>query len=251
MLGRASLARVASNRVSFFWDKIYHVVDCWVAPNIVLNWTRHTAWGPTIATHMLSWMQQFRWPKETSSDELATIGISWYELVLSFMRYSEMFFPLRRSDNHGREHLIPFKSRQQVEAYGVKFSEFANTFAIFYLQFTGLLSTDIWPGYDRKLVKSLFVQGAQIFTSGFAQRPSFPYQAWVHDVLRPFLHDHQGTAITAIPDVDWIMSEGQYKVLKDDLRREWKNRAMSARKKLKDMRQWRRKPLQLISFGSS
>jgi hypothetical protein len=106
---------------------------------------------------MLSWMQQFRWPKETSSDELATIGISWYELVLSFMRYSEMFFPLRRSDNHGREHLIPFKSRQQVEAYGVKFSEFANTFAIFYLQFTGLLSTDIWPGYDRKLVKSLFV----------------------------------------------------------------------------------------------
>lgn len=235
------------------WDalKEYHVVDCWVAPNIVLNWTRHTAWGPTIAAHMLSWMQQFRWPKEASNDELATIGISWYELVLSFMRYSEMFFPLRRSDNHGREHLIPFKSRQQVEAYGVKFSEFANTFAIFYLQFTGLLSTDIWPCYDRKLVKSLFVQGAQIFTSGFAQRPSFPYQAWVHDVLRPFLRDHQGTAITAIPDVDWIMSEGQYKVLKEDLKGEWKNRAMAARKKLKDMRQWRKKPLQLISFGSS
>ncbi|CAL1165541.1 unnamed protein product, partial [Cladocopium goreaui] len=120
------------------------------------------------------------------------------------------------------------EQKKEVEAYGVKFSEFANTFAIFYLQFTGLLSTDIWPCYDRKLVKSLFVQGAQIFTSGFAQRPSFPYQAWVHDVLRPFLRDHQGTAITAIPDVDWIMSEGQYKVLKEDLKGEWKNRAMAA-----------------------
>ena len=95
------------------------------------------------------------------------------------MQHAQMFLPLRRKDRSGREFLIPFRNKQEVAALQVKFSEFANTFSIYFLQFTGLLSEEIWPGFDRKLVKSLFVQGAQIYTSGFSQRPTFPFQDWV------------------------------------------------------------------------
>ena len=200
---------------------------------------------------MTNWMLQCRWPKEASDDAVASIGVSWYELVLSFMKYTGMFFPLRRHDNQGREILIPFRSRQEVDAYGVKFSEFANTFAIFYLQFTGLLSEDLWPCYERKLVKSMFVQGASIFTSGFAQRPVFPHQDWVFGVLQPFLHEHKGQAISELPALEWVIPERLYKELQTDMKGDWKVRAMKTRKKMKDMRNWRANPIQPLFFGSA
>ena len=145
------------------WDilKSYQIPDPWQPPQVTLNWTQHTAWGPTISRHMTNWMLQCRWPKEASDDAVASIGVSWYELVLSFMKYTGMFFPLRRHDNQGREILIPFRSRQEVDAYGVKFSEFANTFC-------NLLSAIHWTLVGGPLahatkeswVKSMFVQGS-------------------------------------------------------------------------------------------
>ena len=230
--------------------KQYSIDDPWVAPAIQLNWTRHTAWGFQLAHHMLDWMQQLKWPKTESQDEIMTIGVSWYELVLSFMKHAGFFLPLRRTDNQGREILLPFRNRQEVVACGAKFSEFANTFAIFYLQFTGLLSDAIWPGYDRKLVKSLFVQGSQIYTSGFAMRPVFPFQDWVFEILQPFLRDHQGQSFTDLPELEPVITDDFYKVLQSDLKGTWKSRSMATRRQMKLMRQWRSNPPQLIHFGS-
>jgi hypothetical protein len=153
-----NLTPVAINK----WDilRTYTIDDPWTPPIIQLNWTMHTAWGPYVGQKMMTWMQQCLWPKQALHTEAATVGISWYELVLSFMQHAQMFLPLRRKDRSGREFLIPFRNKQEVAAHQVKFSEFANTFSIYFLQFTGLLSEEIWPGFDRKLVKSLFVQGA-------------------------------------------------------------------------------------------
>lgn len=231
--------------------KQYDISDPWIPPAIQLNWTRHTAWGNHISRLMLAWMLQFRWPKHETDEEIAAVGISWYELVLSFMKFSGMFFPLRRIDSKGREILIPFKNRQEVDAYNCKFSEFANTFAIYYLQFTGLLSVAIWPNFDRKLVKSVFVQGAQIFTSGFSHRPAFPHQAWVYTTLKPFLKVNTGTAFTALPEVDWQMTAQDYKTLQTDPQGDWKSRSMAARRQMKAMRKWREQPMERIHFGSN
>ena len=212
------------------WEilKQHCIADPWTPSVIQLNWTQHTAWGPRLGQHMLNWMLQFRWPKTEGDSEHLTIGISWYELALSFMRFSGTFLPLRRQNRRGIEILVPFRNTQDVQAYNVKFSEFATTFAIFYLQFTGLLSASIWPNYDRKLVKSLFVQGAKFYTSGFAQRPAYPHQDWVFDVLRPYLKDHQGQALTSLPDIDWTITDQEYKALLFDLRGDWKTRWMLA-----------------------
>ena len=244
-----TLAPVMQHR----WEilKTYTVRDVWIPPTIHLNWTRDTAWGPKLGQLMLAWMLQFRWPKQADDSEVASIGVSWYELALSFMRFSEMFFPLRRADRRGNDILIPFRNRAEVEAYNVRFSEFANTFAIFYLQFTGLLSADIWPNYDRKLVKSLFVQGGKFFTSGFTQRPCFPFQSWVFDVLQPYLKDHSGQAFTDLPNIDWTISDQDFKTLQLDLRGDWKTRSMATRRRMKQMRNWRDKPSARIHFGST
>ena len=238
------------NRTTWEVLKTYHVVEPWVGPRITLNWTKHTAWGPHISRHMLDWMQKFRWPSDDSQDEVASIGVSWYELVLSFMKHAGLFFPLRRHDNQGREILVPFRNRQEVEAYGVKFSEFATTFAINFLQFTGLLSEEIWPACDRRLVKSMFVQGSTFYTSGFAQRPTYPCQEWVFQVLQPFLRANQGQSYNQLPAMDFVITEQVYRTLQTDLKGEWKVKSMAARRKMKEMRQWRERPPQLIRFGS-
>ena len=238
------------NRTTWEVLKTYHVVEPWVGPRITLNWTKHTAWGPHISRHMLDWMQKFRWPSDDSQDEVASIGVSWYELVLSFMKHAGLFFPLRRHDNQGREILVPFRNRQEVEAYGVKFSEFATTFAIYFLQFTGLLSEEIWPACDRRLVKSMFVQGSTFYTSGFAQRPTYPCQEWVFQVLQPFLRANQGQSYNQLPAMDFVITEQVYRTLQTDLKGEWKVKSMAARRKMKEMRQWRERPPQLIRFGS-
>ena len=147
--------------------------------------------------------------------------------------------------------MIPFRNKQEVAAHQVKFSEFANTFSIYFLQFTGLLSDEIWPGFDRKLVKSLFVQGAQIYTSGFSQRPTFPFQDWVFDTLKPYLRNNPGQAITVMPEVDWTVDDQVYKRLQTDLRGDWKTRTMSTRRKMKQMRTWRDKPMERIPIWTS
>ena len=82
------------NRTTWEVLKTYHVVEPWVGPRITLNWTKHTAWGPHISRHMLDWMQKFRWPSDDSQDEVASIGVSWYELVLSFMKTCWTVFSL-------------------------------------------------------------------------------------------------------------------------------------------------------------
>ena len=233
------------------WDMLrnYTIDQPWAPPIIQLNWTMHTAWGPYVGQKMLTWMQNCRWPQQALHTEAAEVGVSWYELVLSFMQHAKMFLPLRRKDRSGREFLIPFRNKQEVAAHRVRFSEFANTFSIYFLQFTGRISEDIWPGFDRKLVKSLFVQGAQIYTSGFSQRPSFPFQDWVFDTLKPYLRDNPGQAITVMPDVEWTVDEQLYKRLQTDLRGDWKTRTMSTRRKMKQMRTWREKPMERIQFG--
>ena len=153
-------------------------------------------------------------------------------------------------DRRGKEIVVPFKSRQEVEAYNVKFSEFANTFSIYYMQFTGLLSDEIWPGYERKLVKSLYVQGAQMYTSGFTQRPSFPYQAWVYETLKPYLKE-SGQAMQTLPDMNWTLSDADFKQLQSELSGEWKTKTMATRKRMKEMRHWKDKPMARIRFGPS
>ena len=234
------------------WDTLKHhsINDHWIPPPVRLNWTQYSAWGHWIGQRMFAWMMQCHWPKHALDSEMSTIGVSWYELALSFMKFAEVFLPLRRMDRRGKEILVPFKSRQEVEAYNVKFSEFANTFSIYYMQFTGLLSDEIWPGYERKLVKSLYVQGAQMYTSGFTQRPSFPYQAWVYETLKPYLKE-SGQAMQTLPDMNWTLSDADFKQLQSELSGEWKTKTMATRKRMKEMRHWKDKPMARIRFGPS
>ena len=73
--------------------------------------------------------------------------------------------------------LTPIQSFAALKAYDVKLSELANLFAIFCKQLQDLQDTPIFPEVERGLVRSLYIQGAAFFSSGFRIRAVVPFQS--------------------------------------------------------------------------
>ena len=244
----------AAREVAFNWDclKIYKVDLPWTPPRLRLDWTHDCAWGPWLARQMVEWMREFRWPQTPDQVPHQSIGVSWYELVLSFMQYTKMFFPLRREDGKGNETLVTFKNRAMAMGHNAKFSEFAMTFSIFFLQITGLLSDLVWPKLDRQLVKAMFVQGTSFYTSGFMWRPEYPHQDWVYDTLAVYLRGStgppDGTALHALPSMDWELDDRRYQQLRLEMRGTWYTRSMATRRQMKKLRDWQQNPQGQLHF---
>ena len=244
----------AAREVAFNWDclKTYKVDPPWTPPHLRLDWTHDCAWGPWLARQMVQWMREFRWPQTPDQVPHQNIGVSWYALVLSFMQYTKMFFPLRREDGKGNETLVTFKNRAMAMGHNVKFSEFAMTFSIFFLQIAGLLSDMVWPKLDRQLVKAMFVQGTSFYTSGFIWRPEYPHQDWVYDTLAAYLRGStgppDGTALHELPSMDWELDDRRYQQLRLEMRGTWYTRSMAARRQMKKLRDWQQNPQRQLYF---
>ena len=206
----------------------YSLTEVWTPPNQGLTMLQESAWGNTLATVMLDWMRSVEWPVRPDQHEFQSAGISWYELVVSFMYFSKIYVPLRCPGPNGSEVLRVLGSDAEVIALNQKFSDFANTFAIFFKQVTDLVQFPAWPTVERGLVRSLYLQGATIFTLGFRWRPVIPYQVEVATVFSrlfkvaqgpiffggpSFVHTGEQRQTTACPAwTAWIMVEPHYEI---------------------------------------
>ena len=56
-------------------------------------------------------------------------------------------------------HMVQKFCCEVVIAYNLKFSDYANTFAIIQKQITDLLQRQVWPTIERGLVRSMYLQG--------------------------------------------------------------------------------------------
>lgn len=58
-------------------------------------------WGASLLECVLTWIHALCWAPEADAVENATIGLSWMELVLSFMFFSHSYIPVRRKNPKG------------------------------------------------------------------------------------------------------------------------------------------------------
>lgn len=209
---------------------------------------QESAWGPTLARAMLQWMQEFSWPTQPDQHELQRAGLTWYEMVVSFMLYTNMYFPLRSTGESGTEILLVLESDAEVEAYNLKFSDYANTFAIFYKQVVDLLQHRIWPTVERGLVRSMYLQGASIFTSGFFWRPSYPLQAEVARIFREYHLTNKGPNFSQVPRLSLEPERSTLDTVRGEIIGGWHDRSKRFRKAAALMRQFRCQPMQALSF---
>ena len=111
--------------------KSYQVADPWKRLPLPMHQLQYCAWGDTFAKAMLVWMDAVKWPKMEALVDQQDIGISWAELAISFMLHSNLYFPVKRKDNQGTEHLFTPSSLAEAQANHIKLSEVAHLFAIF------------------------------------------------------------------------------------------------------------------------
>ena len=226
----------------------YSLTEVWTPPNQGLTMLQESAWGNTLATVMLDWMRSVEWPVRPDQHEFQSAGISWYELVVSFMYFSKIYFPLRCPGPNGSEVLRVLGSDAEVIALNQKFSDFANTFAIFFKQVTDLVQFPAWPTVERGLVRSLYLQGATIFTSGFRWRPVIPYQVEVATVFQGYLRLHKGQSFSEVPPLCIQVNKDRQQRVQRELLASWLSRTMRYRASAKTMRNHRHQPQPTLDF---
>ena len=227
----------------------YRVEQPWIMPVSQMKEHRQCAWGHTIATKVLQWAEQLRWPQLENLHPLQEDGITWIELVLSFMISQKVFLPLKREGREGRHILVPFANEAALVAYQGKMSELAQTFSILCKQISDLQDKEFLPPIEKGLVRSLYKLGSNIFSSGFKWRPWFPEQQQVLQVLRPYLQLHKGPSYAALPDFPFTPDEAIYQQIRRELTGDWNARSTAAQKAMRKVRTWARHPVARISFA--
>ena len=228
----------------------YSLTQVWKIPPAGHLMIQASAWGPTLAKDMLTWMRSFQWPVQPSQHELQSAGVTWYKLVISFMLFTGVFFPLRCSGDNGTEILLVAKSDAEIQALNFKFSDFANTFSMFYKQICDLIQYPVWPVVERGLVRSMYLQGSSCFTSGFLWRPVFPCQDRVATLFKAYHQRHKGPAFTEVPALGMIPNLTKTKAIQRELTGSWVERSKRFSQASKQMRMYRKNPMPSLQFNS-
>ena len=144
----------------------------------------HGYWGTSLLTCVLKWLHELRWASEAGAVAQATIGVSWMELVLSFMIFSQSYIPVRRRNAKGESSFAWAHSSAEAKAFSYTWNECATQFAHIVQQTISLSGCSPIPDYVHSArVCSLYRQGAGTCVFGWSHRPSFPVQAEVCRII--------------------------------------------------------------------
>eukprot|EP00435_Cladocopium_sp_Y103_P057303 s351_g19.t1 len=226
----------------------YQVMPFWSSPPAAMNELAACAWGPTMARLIDGWMRQIRWPIEPVDSGDQALGTTWIEMVLSFTIYSQCFLPVKRASRDGVERLVAISSEAEVQALGVKLSEWANWFSIACKQICDLQDPSPMQPASRGLVRSLYTQGASIFSSGFFQRLQLPCQREVALILHVYLAKHKGPAFPEVPPLNVNPNADQYHVIHQELAQRWTTRSNLAHQAIKRVSLWKNNRQRQLQF---
>ena len=175
----------------------YEPVHFHAIPDVQYHQLDTCAFGPTFARKCLEWMKQVKWP--TVAQPHSDLGITWIELTLSFCLHSNVYVPIKRPDQHGKDRLVFLQNMQDVDKYTARLNEMTFVFTVLVHQILELVAPAIWPDIKRGMVKSLYVQGASCQCTGFQIRPGVPKQIEMLAVLREYLQSHKGPSFQVMP----------------------------------------------------
>lgn len=190
-----------------------------------------------------------KWPNQGDLHQLQEDGVTWIELVLSFMISQRVLLPIKRKGQGGHEQLVAFSSVAELAAYEIKLSDLAQTFAILCKQMHDLMDAPFLPPWDRGLVRSLYKLGSTIFSSGFRWRAQLPAQEQVLQVLRQYLLKFRGPAYSALPDISIDVDQEAYGRIRLDVRGTWHLRSADCHKAMRRVRAWKNNPQPQLDFG--
>eukprot|EP00438_Fugacium_kawagutii_P032099 Skav205702 [mRNA] locus=scaffold4631:33908:35092:- [translate_table: standard] len=228
----------------------YAIPEMWPIPELRVNLTHFTAWGKTIGDSVVSWLRKLQWPTSEDQHTHQNWGVTWLELVLSWMLDTQLWLPVKRVSADGQERLVPLASAAEAQAYDVKFSELAHTMSKLVLQIETLLAPSLIPPIPRAQVKSLYYLGARYWQAGFAWRPHFPCQGQVVTMMESCIKIQQGRNFDRLPrDLFITTTADQIQRLQRELATPWDTSLNRCHEKARLVRSFMKQGQRQINFG--
>lgn len=227
----------------------YQVAMVWGPEMPTHDLTSQFALGSTWASLFAEWQMELKWPDSEAGSYLQTAGITWLELSLSLCWFAKMWLPQRREDQRGTMRLVAFDSYEHMLTCDIQFAELADMTSILFKQFGNLHNGKFLPDMQRGLMKSLYIQGADIWSSGLSRRPNFPYQTELAEILYHHFCQHRSTSMTAIPALPFQVDQQRVAKSRSQMAKSWHEAGRRAAAATRRIRQAHDPTQRLLSFG--
>eukprot|EP00438_Fugacium_kawagutii_P015442 Skav221574 [mRNA] locus=scaffold1376:896869:897594:- [translate_table: standard] len=226
----------------------YHLTDPWILPTPRLDHWRDNAWGPSWGSIFCRWIAQIHWPSAEACHEHQSLGITWIELAVSLMLFAGLYLPLRRCGADGHDRLVMCANFAELTGYQAKFSEFSDMVQLMFGQFATLRSEPLHPPMARRLVKSAYVQGFTLHSSGLSERPMLPNQVQMLTHMERYLKLHRGPAWSVPPDLSLPSPPETVQQMRAEIRGKWQDRCKQSQTSAVKLRQQMKTPSQSLVF---
>ena len=214
------------------------VTEQWERTKPSMDLTQHAVWGKTLSKQLVDWLSQLQWPSNQSSPD--EFGVTWLELACSFWQTVGCFIPVKRQDQQGtwRANITTAKLHQ------VKFSEQAKMLSQWVDQLGELTDVRLIPDCPRGLVRSCYVIGSKIQSSGMKIRCA---RCHTHTKLTRW--KCSAVISKTIERNPWDLYRNLIWFLWwNDLKLPWNERAKVAHQMSGKVRQWKKCPQRKLSF---
>ena len=174
----------------------------WKPPDVVTRqWLEFSAWGQQVSFVVLQWILNLSWGTTNAGPNGFQMGLSWTEVALSLCLSLGAWLPIRRRNADDVETLIHPLDTAMAKSWGVTLSEMSQNAYLLVTQVQTLVPERILPP-DIPIGKcnSLVLQGYHAWTTGFKQRPKFPYQSEVFGIIQK-LFQGESKALQGLPDL--------------------------------------------------
>ena len=89
----------------------------------------YSYWGSSLLHCVLDWLHALQWGLTQDAVPEASVGVSWMELLLSFMFFARSFVPVRRKGLKGETSFAWARCKTTAAAFGYTWNECATQFA--------------------------------------------------------------------------------------------------------------------------
>ena len=148
-------------------------------PHLRSELREYFCWGEEWSYSFDAWLQTLEWDANGSTALSEEVGVTWFELALSYMLFSERWIPCLRMDHNGDTMIVFPTDNEHAEAIGYQATDAAVNFAAMWTQYQSLMLDSGPVPIQRGLQRSLAILGAKCRCSGFAPRPMFPLHGQV------------------------------------------------------------------------
>ena len=144
----------------------------------------HSYWGSSLLLCVLEWLHDLRWGLTCDAVPEAQVGVSWMELLLSFMFFAQSFVPVRRTGLKSENSFAWARCPTTAKAFSYTWNESATQFAHLVNQTISLCDQEVIPSYvHSSRVCALYRMGAGSCVFGWSHRPCFHAQRQVCSIV--------------------------------------------------------------------